>query len=207
MTNPAKRLTGRWLHVTGNVPWLTASMNRHRRGGRRERTSRSGTTWPNLHSHLPPRRSCRRTDTSPPSCHRPSHLSRTRTSTRGATPSSSLRSSSSSVFSCCSSAVDPPSKTRARTPARTLPPLPRGARWRTTSFDKRGSAPGLVDTRGGWFSGRVCGRVDLLKLDRGVLAEAALPAASVGAGLDPDHDRQPQFLSGVPPLGVEDVLL
>jgi hypothetical protein len=27
-----------------------------------------------------------------------------------------------------------------------------------------GSAPGLVDTRGGWFLGRFCGRVDHLKL-------------------------------------------
>jgi len=70
-----------------------------------------------------------------------------------------------------------------------------------------GTAPGLVDTRGWWFSGRVCGRVDLLKLDGGESAEASLPAASVVAGLDPGDDREAEFLAGVPPFDVQDILL
>ncbi len=53
-----------------------------------------------------------------------------------------------------------------------------------------GSAPGLVDTRGGWFSGRFCGRVDHLKLGWGEFAEGSLSTSSVVLGFDPDHDRQ-----------------
>ena len=56
--------------------------------------------------------------------------------------------------------------------------------------DACGSAPALADSGGGWFSGRVCGLVDGLKLDRGEANEAALSAAAVVAGLDPGHDRQ-----------------
>ncbi len=75
------------------------------------------------------------------------------------------------------------------------------------SAEPAGAASGLVDTRGGWFLGRVCGRVDHLKLDRGELAQAALPASAVVLGFDPDHDREAEFLSGLPPLGGQDVLL
>jgi len=53
-----------------------------------------------------------------------------------------------------------------------------------------GSAPGLVDTRGGWFLGRFCGRVDHLKLGWGEFAEGSLLTSSVVLGFDPDHDRQ-----------------
>ncbi len=58
-----------------------------------------------------------------------------------------------------------------------------------TEFYK-GSAPGLVDTRGGWFSGRFCGRVDHLKFGWGEFAEGSLSTSSVVLGFDPDHDRQ-----------------
>jgi hypothetical protein len=51
------------------------------------------------------------------------------------------------------------------------------------------------------------GHVYCLKLDRGELAKAALPALPVVSPLDPDHHRQAQFLPGRPPLPVEDVLL
>jgi len=53
-----------------------------------------------------------------------------------------------------------------------------------------GSAPGLVDTRGWWFLGRFCGRVDHLKLGWCEFAEGALSTSAVVLGFDPDHDRQ-----------------
>jgi hypothetical protein len=51
------------------------------------------------------------------------------------------------------------------------------------------------------------GHVYCLKLDRGELTEAALPALAVVGLLDPDHDREAEFLPGRPSLPVEDVLL
>ena len=54
----------------------------------------------------------------------------------------------------------------------------------------RGSAPGLVDTRGLEQSGRLCGLVDHLKLNWSESSECALATAAVVLGLDPDHDRQ-----------------
>ena len=70
-----------------------------------------------------------------------------------------------------------------------------------------GTAQSLVDTRGLWFSGRVCGCIDCLKCDRGELAQAPLAALAVVLGFDPGHDREPQFFASVPSMGVQDVLL
>ena len=59
-----------------------------------------------------------------------------------------------------------------------------------------GTAVGLVDTSGEWFSGRVSGRVvDHLVLDRGELAEAALAAPAVVGLFDPGHDCQAQLVA------------
>src|SRR5450830_1870177 len=75
-------------------------------------------------------------------------------------------------------------------------------------FGAVGTAVGLVDTSGEWFSCRVCGRVvDHLVLDRGELAEGALASAAVVGPFDPGHDRQAQLVAGVPPAPVQDVLL
>src|SRR5665647_1182633 len=75
-------------------------------------------------------------------------------------------------------------------------------------FGAVGTAVGLVDTLGKWFSGRVCGRVvDHLVLDRGELAEGALAAAAAVGPFDPGHDRQAQLVAGGPALAVQDVLL
>jgi len=53
----------------------------------------------------------------------------------------------------------------------------------------------------------VWGHVYGLKVDRGEFTEAALPPLLVVGPLDPDHDRQAQFLPGSSSLLVEDVLL
>jgi hypothetical protein len=62
-------------------------------------------------------------------------------------------------------------------------------------------------TRECGVSGRECGLVYCLKLDRGEFPEAALPTLAVVGALDPRHDRQPQFLPRRPPLPIEDILL
>ena len=77
----------------------------------------------------------------------------------------------------------------------------------TGGFEIPGSVQTSVDTGADCFSGRCCGGVDGLKLDRGELAQPSLPAFAVVLRLDPGHDRQPQFLPGAPPPGVENVLL
>lgn len=69
-----------------------------------------------------------------------------------------------------------------------------------------GTAPTPVD---GWVSGsgRGCGLVDCLKLDRSESSEPALAALAMVGPFDPNHDRHPQLLTGRPPLLVEDILL
>ena len=51
------------------------------------------------------------------------------------------------------------------------------------------------------------GHVYGLKLDRGEITEAALPTFPMVGPLNPDHDREAQFLPGGPSLPVEHVLL
>src|SRR5438067_579939 len=70
-----------------------------------------------------------------------------------------------------------------------------------------GAAQTSVDTGADCFSGRCCGRVDGLKLDRAELAQGALATFAVVLRLDPGHDRQPEFLPGSPPPSIENVLL
>jgi hypothetical protein len=48
---------------------------------------------------------------------------------------------------------------------------------------------------------------DGLELDRGELAEGALPPAVVVGAFDPGDDRQAELLAGGPGLAVQDVLL
>lgn len=73
--------------------------------------------------------------------------------------------------------------------------------------DEEGAAQTSVDTGVDGFSGRCCGCVDGLKLDRCELAQGALSAFAVVLRFDPGHDRQPQLLPGAPPSGIENVLL
>ncbi|MDQ2852518.1 MAG: hypothetical protein M3Y49_17640, partial [Actinomycetota bacterium] len=54
----------------------------------------------------------------------------------------------------------------------------KATRYATHTF-MTGTAPGLVDTRGGLFLGRVCGRVDHLKFDRGEFSKASLSTSAV----------------------------
>jgi hypothetical protein len=70
-----------------------------------------------------------------------------------------------------------------------------------------GTADDLVGSHGLWFSGRVSGRFDCLKLDRGEPAKSSLPAPAVVGPFDPGHDREPQFFAAASALFVEHVLL
>ena len=49
--------------------------------------------------------------------------------------------------------------------------------------------------------------IDGLKLDRGEATQTALSAPAVVGLLDPDHDRQAQFLQAGPALPIQDVFL
>jgi hypothetical protein len=67
------------------------------------------------------------------------------------------------------------------------------ARWQPTFYGLlrlTGTAQLLVDTDGEWVSGRGCGLVDGLVLDRGESSEGSLASAAVVGLLDPDHDRE-----------------
>jgi hypothetical protein len=68
------------------------------------------------------------------------------------------------------------------------------------------TAPTRVDE---WKSGsgRGCGLIDCLKLERSEFPESALAALALVGPFDPNHNRHPQLLSYGPPMPVEDILL
>ncbi len=65
----------------------------------------------------------------------------------------------------------------------------------------------LVDSWGCWFSGRVCGGVDGLKLDRREVSEAGLSPSSVVGFLDPVRDGQSELVLSCPLSMVKHVFL
>ena len=73
-------------------------------------------------------------------------------------------------------------------------------------FAETGLAPVWLTTGIGW-SGRLCGGIDCLKLDRGEPSEAGLASAAVVGGLDPGDDRQAELLAGGPAVPVQHVVL